>query len=397
MTKKKIIKILYISRTSKITGAENILLDIVSGISKEYFHPVVALPDNKGLLFEKLQESGIDTRLIKMPFLKVTRNPFLLIWYAISIIIINAVFFFFIIKNRINIVSCHTVQEAFYVALPTKLSGRKLIISFKNILDSQRKKIIRAKFAGFFADKIVAVSGKAAQDFSDFNAGSKNIAKLKIVYDCIDYEDYLKDLVDVPLQSFFKTGKDDFIIANVGSLSELKGQAFLVESFAKIKASHPKIKVLLVGDIYDDRDVPYKKKLIEMLEELKLKDTVFMTGYQKNVKGILKSADVLVHCPIIDDAFPRVILEGFAMKNVVIGTKVGGIPEMIKDGYNGFLADINTEELAVKIRYVYENRKKLETIKENALNVLVTRFSLKNQLNEIEILYKGLIEGKKNG
>ncbi len=386
----KKIKILYISRVSKITGAESILLDIVKNIDKERFHPVVALPDDKGPLYYRLIESNIETRIIRMPFLHVNYNPFLLIWFLISIKIINIIFFFFIIRNKIDIISCHTIQEAFYVAIPAKLSGKKLIISFKNILDKKWKKKIRARFAGIFADSVVAVSQKAALDFSSYNSQKVNKKKLKIINDCLDYDEYIKNVREEDLGAFFTRETGDFIIVNIGNISELKGQALLVDSMASDKLKGRDIRVVLVGDIYNEKDMPYKEGLVEMIKKNSLEDKVFMIGYNKNVKGILRSTDVLVHCPVLDDAFPRVILEGFASANIVIATKVGGIPEIIEDGKNGFLVDTEREALAEKILDVYQNRYNLKNIRENAISILKDRFSLKNQLIDMQDLYKDL-------
>ena len=84
------------------------------------------------------------------------------------------------------------------------------------------------------------------------------------------------------------------------------------------------------------------------------------------------------------------ILEGFASANIVIATKVGGIPEIIEDGKNGFLVDTEREALAEKILDVYQNRYNLKNIRENAISILKDRFSLKNQLIDMQDLYKDL-------
>ena len=384
----KRIKILYISRTSKFTGAENILLDIVKYIDKKAFHPIVVLPDKKGLFYEKLIQSGIDTIIVKMPFLRVTYNPFLILWFAVSIIAENIAFLFIIIRLRADIITCHTIQEAFYLSIPAKLLRKKLIICFKNILNKKWKKYIRAKFAGLFADKIIAVSKKASKDFTDFNTERVNKAKVEVVYDCLDYGEYVKNICQKPLDKFFKKKNRDFVIVNIGNITELKGQVLLVKSVAKEKLKDKNIRVILIGDIYDSKDLIYREKIIEMIKANNLEDKVFLAGYQENVRGILKSTDAIVHCPIIDDALPRVVLEGFASRNIVIATKVGGIPEMITDGYDGFLVEVSSDAIADKIYYVYKNRYNLKKIKENALKTLINKFSLKKQINDLEILYK---------
>jgi len=389
MSSKKI-KILYISRTSKFTGAENILLDIVKNLNKEKFYPIVALPDKKGLFYSKLIQSSINTIIIKMPFLRVTYNPFLLIWFAISIIFINMIFFFVIIGLKVDIVTCHTIQESFYLAVPTKLLGKKFIICFKNILDRKWKKYVRAKFTGLFADKVVAVSKKALEDFTYFHSEKVNNRKAHVIYDCLNYREYTKDIYPESIYNFLKKDKGDFIIANIGNLTELKGQMLLVNALSSKKLRNTGIKVLLIGDIYDKKDQIYKDKIVKEIKANNLEERIFLIGYQKNVKGILASTDAIVHCPVIDDALPRVILEGFALRNIVVATKVGGIPEMISDGYNGFLVDADRNSLAEKIYYVYKNRDSLGKIKENAMETLLNRFDLEKQINDLEFLYINL-------
>jgi glycosyltransferase involved in cell wall biosynthesis len=388
---KKKIKILYISRTSKFTGAENILLDIVKYIDKKVFHPIVVLPDSRGLFYKRLVQSQIDTVIVRMPFLRITYNPFLMLWFVINIIIVNIIFLFAIARWKIDIVICHTIQESFYLSLPTKLMRKKLIICFKNILNKKWKKYIRARLAGLFADKIIAVSKKTMEDFTRFNPERVNIKKAEVVYDCLNYKEYIKNIRRVPIGKFLKRKKGDFIIVNIGNLTELKGQELLVKSVSGRKLKDKNIKILLIGDVYDKKDLIYKKKLIEMIEENNLGDRVFLAGYQDNVKGILKLTDAIVHCPIIDDSLPRVVLEGYALRNIVIATKVGGIPEMVSDGYDGFLIEVGSDALADKIDYVYKNRYRLEKLKDNALKTLIDRFSLEKQIYDLEVIYKRVI------
>jgi hypothetical protein len=58
------INIAYISRTSNLTGAEKITLDLVKALNKDKFKPIVFLPDNKGVFYDELTSSEIDTRII---------------------------------------------------------------------------------------------------------------------------------------------------------------------------------------------------------------------------------------------------------------------------------------------------------------------------------------------
>ena len=114
-------------------------------------------------------------------------------------------------------------------------------------------------------------------------------------------------------------------------------------------------------------------------------------GYQNNVKDFMLFSDLLVHCPTLDDCFPMVILESLSLGRLVVATSVGGIPEMIEDGVNGFLCKVDNEDLADKILYAYKNQNKLEHIKENATKTVKEKFTLERQFKKTEEVYYDLL------
>ena len=116
------INILYISRTSKITGPENILIDLLLELDKKTFLPIVILPDKKGLFYQKLRQNNINVLVKKIPFLRITYNPFLLFWFLISVFILNIDLFFTLKRFKTDIVVCNTIQEAIFLGVPVKIN-----------------------------------------------------------------------------------------------------------------------------------------------------------------------------------------------------------------------------------------------------------------------------------
>lgn len=391
MSKK--INILYVSRTSKITGPENILLDIIKKLDKKLFHPIVALPDNKGLFYKKLKEYDFTVLIVRMPFLRVTYNPFLLLWFLLNIMFVNLKFYFILKRKNIDIAVCNTIQETLYISLPVKILKKKLIICFKNILDKNWKKHMRAKFCGIFADKIIAVSKKAAEDYTLFNFKNKSQKnKISVINDGIEYSGYIKEFKEIDILSeYLDKKKREFVILNIGNLTELKGQALLLEAVSILNLSNMNFKIFIVGDVYHRSELAYKNRLISYIADNGLNKRIVMLGYREDIKSLINEADILVHCPVKEDAFPRVILEAFCFQKIVLATEIGGIPEMIVDNYNGFLCKINAEDLAERIFYIYNNKAKLDFIGRNALKAVKENFSLENQVLETEKVYKELL------
>ena len=119
----------------------------------------------------------------------------------------------------------------------------------------------------------------------------------------------------------------------VGRNDPVKGVKYLVEAFAKIKKEFPDFKLSLVGE-----GLPEGKLSLE------------------EVKRRMKNCYCLV-VPSLSEGLPRVILEAQALGKPVIASKVGGIPELITDGRNGFLFKVgDSNELAEKLRTLLNNK-----------------------------------------
>ena len=384
MSLNKKINIAYISRTSNLTGAEKITLDLVKSLDKDKFNPIVFLPDNEGAFYTELISSKINSRIIKMPFLRITYNPVSLIKFFIKIIILNKKFKKIFKYENINIVSCNTIHEALFTFIAVRSLKLKLIICFKNIMDKKWKKKMRAKFCSKFADKIIAVSKKTELDYIQFANNKKEISV--VINDCIDYQDYIDGFKTSEIEYPGKNNSD-FIIVNIGSIQELKGQLMLLHALNSKLLNNYGIKVFLIGEIYHNNDIPYKLKIINYIKDNNLEDRVFLLGYQKDVRKYLSSSDLFVHCPVIDDAFPRVILEAFCFGKIVLATNTGGIPEIIEDGFNGYLSEIDENKLAEKVEFIYKNKNNLKNIGENALDSVKSKFNLKRQVSQTENIY----------
>ncbi len=385
----KRINILHISRTSKLTGPENIFLDIVRKTDREKLRFTVVLPDKRGDFYRRLEAGGVDVIIKRMPFLRTTANPALLIWFLLNISFINISLMSVAARRRIDIIECNTIHEMMFVILPLKLLGKKLVFYYKNILDKRWKKKIRAWLSDRFAHSIIAVSRKTLEDYLLY--GKRKDRKIvRVVYDGIDCTGF-RGTADDGDAVIPGVNKDDFIILNIGNLTELKGQLLLLKAVNSDSLKDPGLKVVIIGDLYHESELHYKEEIERYIKANSLGDKVIMAGYKDNIAGYLKKGHMLVHCPIKDDAFPRIILEAFCCSKVVVATEVGGIPEIIEDGYNGFLCRPDAEDLGKKIFYVYKNFDKLGRIREKAFEKASCAMNVDKQAADMQDIYERVL------
>jgi len=122
-------------------------------------------------------------------------------------------------------------------------------------------------------------------------------------------------------------------VGMVGNLDARKNPALLVEALARVRATVPAARALLVGAF---RDPAYEASVRGRIAALGLDGAVTVTGFLANPFPVVRALDVLVH-PATRDPFPLALLEGMALARPIVASAVGGIPEMIEDGASGVL------------------------------------------------------------
>lgn len=134
-----------------------------------------------------------------------------------------------------------------------------------------------------------------------------------------------------------------------------------------------------------------KEKVNRIIKEYRLNNNVEYLGWidEKLKKEVLKEATIFV-LPSYYEGMPMSVLEAMAYKNIVISTNVGGVPEIIENGYNGFLIEPgDKKELFNKIEKNI-NGNELEKISNNARNTIDERFNLEKKIKDLIDIYKSL-------
>ncbi|PQL93241.1 glycosyl transferase [Apibacter adventoris] len=148
------------------------------------------------------------------------------------------------------------------------------------------------------------------------------------------------------------------IFCSIGRLHSRKGYEILVNVHARLINENYIHSIVIVGDGEEmDR---LKKQVIA----LKVEKTFKLLGTKLNPYPYLKAADYFV-LPTKSEAYPLVINEALALEKPIISTRVGGIPEMIDNNFNGLLVNCNEEEIYQGMKKFIQNSKFVDDIKRN--------------------------------
>lgn len=126
---------------------------------------------------------------------------------------------------------------------------------------------------------------------------------------------------------------DAVVVGNVAHLACHKGQIHLVRAFPAVVAEHPNAHLVIVGD-GEERDA-----LEAEIAKLNLAGHVHLAGFQSDVAAWLASFDFFA-MPSEQEGLCTSLLDALFAGLPVIGSEVGGIPEIIEDGVTGLLAPV---------------------------------------------------------
>lgn len=221
------------------------------------------------------------------------------------------------------------------------------------------------------------------RDYVDYFLAPSLFMKRKL----IEYGLPDEKIIHLPHFVDYRQFEPNFDVGNYilyfGRLSEEKGLSFLLEVIGRL----PKVKLKIAGR------GPKKEKLKEQIERhglLNVKLVGFLDG--KELKHIIMNSRFTILPSIWFENAPLSILESFVSGKPVIGSNIGGIPELIKDGYNGLLFKPgNVDDLVEKINCLWSNSSKVIKMGKNARECVEKYFSPDDHYEKLMEIYKRTI------
>lgn len=191
--------------------------------------------------------------------------------------------------------------------------------------------------------------------------------KIEVIHNCIDTQKFNR-----------KKGSSEntLTVTYVGRLSYEKHPEHIIDIAEKVLMNLPGAKIYfrIIGD------GPLYKELARLIDRKNLTKHVFLKGYKDNIKKQLEKTDVLLLCSEME-GLPIVLLEAMSMSVPCIASNVGGIPELINDGSNGFLIDYDAEMIdgfSNRIQQLYLDKSLRVFMGKKARNKIVDHFSMSN-------------------
>ncbi|MGV3684522.1 MAG: glycosyltransferase family 4 protein [Daejeonella sp.] len=379
-------RILLIGHSADMYGASRSLSKLVRILDKN--HLVYVMLPAEGLLYDVLKEIIPQDRIILNPDLYIfTRRSFKLRY------LFSTLFQFLkniwsitgtIREKQIDIV--HTNSGVIPAgALAARLTGKKHLWHIREWFgDFKKFWPYYSSYMTSLSDRVICVSETMASQFSD----KKNVVAI--------YNGFpIPEIGDIPpaVGEVQKTLDGADLVLGCTSRIRLvrKGQEYLIEAIGMLtEQTGKKIHLILIGDYVPGYE--YQKEVLEgLIKKYKLEQRVHFLGHLNDPLPYYSLFDVFVLPSGEPEPFGGVVMEAMSMGLPVIGSSLGGTPEQVEDGWNGYLFENkNPIDLAAKIELLFDDPQKLKEFGERSTERMENLFSLQLHEGKILELYKSL-------
>ncbi len=317
--------ILFLNKVAELGGAEISLLNLVNGIQKHNFQPIVVL-GVEGPLRERLEKLNIKTYIYPLDFPHF-RNP---IPFIKSVSFIKN-----IIKEKdVCLIHTNTLWDNQYGVLAARLMGIPHILHVRGFPEQ------KASWKSFYNMGSMAIcnSEDTKKKFLKFSGFRK---RTEVVYNAVDTENFIPDQkIRQKVRQHYGFGETDIIMGMAGRLAEEKGQLSLLKTLLPMLKNNSNYRVLIVGDAEIHSDTTYPEQIASYIQYNGLDRRVILAGFVEDMPAYYNALDLFL-LPSFREPFGRVLIEAMATEKPVIASRVGGVPEVVDHEMNGYLVDPN--------------------------------------------------------
>ncbi len=366
------IRILHTIDTTGPGGAETVFVNLVKGLDRREFEPVVAI-SGPGWVCDELEKNGISPLFIS------SRGGFNLKYLLELVGIIR--------KHNIDIVQSHLLGSNLYSSLAGMICSVPVVSTFHGFVDINEKErfsAIKSMIINRGSERLVFVSDRLKEFYVEQKGFSAR--KAVTIHNWIDTSIFTPRRDD-DVRKKLGLGPDNVLVGAVGNIRSSKGYEYLLETAKLVVDRYPQYRFAVAGEgsgrLFDD--------LMAQRNKMGLEKYFFFVGFAFDVAGFMNNLDVFV-LSSVSEGFSLSTIEAMACGVPVIATRSGGPEEILSHLDNGILVDACcSEKLAECLFKLHKHGELKQKIIANGIESVKSRYSSKAALSCYMDQYKQLL------
>lgn len=364
-------------------GAEQQILELVRGIDKDRFQPIVVTLYPGEALEPKIKEVP-DVEYICLE--RKNKYDFFTLFKVLRLLR----------QKRVDIIQPFLTPSTFFGLLPAltnrtpvKVVTERCGVRVNTHLGNKLYRKVEDYFTRF-ADHVVPNSGAGSSYLIE--RGIKP-DRIKVIYNGVNFKRLASDPDRVAkIRESMGLSPDGKVVGITASLSPAKNHATFIEAAQHIHRAIPQTKFAVVGT------GPLLASLENQAKELGLASHVIFFGHQLDIGSYISAFDVACLCSVDHEGCSNALLEAMALGKPVVATDIGGNKELVENGETGLLIPLrDPKALADSVLFYLRQPEWAREIGEHARDKIHEYFTLERMVHEYERLYEKAIYQKQNG
>ncbi len=354
---------------------------------------IVGLSEKYRTIIIYLKKSSEDSNYFEQQGLKVyyiSRQQFFRIFNVFAVFRLARL----LRREKVDILHCHKHQSVVYGTIAGVIGGVKIIFSHVHGLNrsaSWRRRLINRLIVKRIT-KILTVGEAVKADILNNFPGVGN-DKAVSLGNSIDFAKFAEAEADrEKIRDELGVGRGGYVFGTVGRLVPTKGYEYFIRGFEEVRRKLPSAELLIIGQGRSEA------QLKELCASLELEECVHFAGRRDDVEKCLRAMDVFVLSSVAE-GLPRSLIEAMAAGVLCVGTQTGGVPEILKGGEHGFIAQAGSAKaLACEmLKAANTSDANRNDMTGRAREFVRHNYSHENVIAKVDRLYEGEYEKLKGG
>jgi L-malate glycosyltransferase len=362
-------RVLHIGNEKSWRGGENQIRLLIEGLKPLGIESIVAYPaGSRGLeRFRQICET------IELPSRSAydPRSILRLIKYCRA--------------NHIDLIDAHSSGGmSLALSIKKRVPNLKLVVHRRVATPIKKNWISKRKYLNPLVDRYVCISAAIQEILVQYGVPAEKVSVVKSSVSQAPYADVNRTNIKAKYYEKFNVISDTVIIGNASAVTQEKGYEVLLQACGQLRAKNVKFFCLIAGD----GPASFTRQLKEMTIQLGIEKKVHFLGHISNVYEFLSALDVLV-VPSHSEGLGTILLEGALAGCALVGSRVGGIPEIIKHNETGLLVEKgDATALAQALESLISQPELRLRFSQAALHHVKNEFSLEKMIQGNLQIYK---------
>jgi glycosyltransferase involved in cell wall biosynthesis len=231
---------------------------------------------------------------------------------------------------------------------------------------------------------LIAVSPQVRDDLVALGVAPRE--KFAVIRLGIELEERVADMNGrEDTRHYLGIAPDRFTVGWIGRMTAIKNTEDVLSAFKALRARGVEATLCMVGDGPDRPELERRARELGIM-----RDTLFL-GYQQDVAPLYAAFDALV-LPSSNEGTPVSVIEALAARTPVVATRVGGLPDVVREGDDGFLVDPgDTNALAERLERLASDPELRERMGAAARSRVLSRYAVDRLVDDVDRLYRNLL------